>query len=50
MKRRGPKPYRPCGTKSAYVRHLRHGDEPCAACKAANTAYIREYRARRRYG
>lgn len=29
---------RPCGTQSAYRRHLNRGEEPCAACRAANTA------------
>jgi hypothetical protein len=29
---------RPCGTQSAYRRHLNRGEEPCAPCKAANTA------------
>ena len=31
----------PCGTRSAYNRHLRHHEEPCEACKAANTAYAK---------
>lgn len=29
---------RPCGTQSAYRRHLNRGEAPCAACRAANTA------------
>lgn len=29
---------RPCGTQSAYRRHLNRGEEPCAECRAANTA------------
>lgn len=31
----------PCGTQAAYQRHLRQGEEPCDACRAANTAYKR---------
>lgn len=27
---------RPCGTVAAYVRHLRHGEEPCDDCRKAN--------------
>jgi hypothetical protein len=46
------KPGRPvsagCGTLSAYRRHLRHGEQPCAACRAANAAASAEsYYARR---
>ena len=26
----------PCGTLAAYRRHLRHGEEPCPACRRAN--------------
>ena len=29
---------RPCGTQSAYRRHLNRGEVPCAECRAANTA------------
>lgn len=29
---------RPCGTRSAYQRHLYHKEDPCDACKAANSA------------
>jgi hypothetical protein len=29
---------KPCGTVSAYKRHLYRKEPPCAACKAANTA------------
>jgi hypothetical protein len=31
----------PCGTRSAYRRHLRHGEQPCHDCQAAES---------RRYG
>jgi hypothetical protein len=27
----------PCGTRAAYVRHLRHDEKPCAECRAANS-------------
>lgn len=33
---RRPMRYAPCGTRSAYHRHLRHG-ESCEACRQANT-------------
>lgn len=36
----------PCGTVAAYRRHLRHGEEPCAECRAANTAAVRAFRSR----
>jgi hypothetical protein len=29
---------RPCGTRAAYKRHLRHGEDPCDACKEAEYA------------
>ena len=29
---------RPCGTQSAYRRHLNRGETPCPECRAANTA------------
>lgn len=35
-----PKPQRelkPCGTPAAYARHLKLREEPCDACRAANT-------------
>ena len=35
-----PRMLQPCGTRAAYRRHLRRGEEPCGACKEA------EYRAR----
>lgn len=31
----GSKRLRPCGTAAAYRRHVRRGEEPCAACRAA---------------
>ena len=38
----------PCGTNAAYKRHQRKGEPPCAACRAAWSAYQRELYARRR--
>lgn len=29
---------KPCGTPAAYRRHLRHDEEPCEACRAAESA------------
>lgn len=36
-----------CGTPTAYNRHIRRGETPCDACRSANAAYKREWRARR---
>jgi hypothetical protein len=33
-----------CGTRSAYKRHLRHGEKPCKRCIIANTQWHKEYR------
>ena len=38
---------RPCGTTSAYMRHLRRNEIPCHACKAAHARQAAEYRERR---
>lgn len=38
---------KPCGTRAAYKRHRRNGEEPCEACKKANTAENRD--AQQRY-
>lgn len=32
-----------CGTRTAYARHLRKKETPCAPCKAANAAKRKEY-------
>lgn len=32
----------PCGTVSAYKRHVRNGDIPCQQCKEAWAAYQRQ--------
>ena len=37
----GPAPRAPCGTVSAYKRHLRHIEPTCAACRAAWAEYHR---------
>lgn len=34
----------PCGTRAAYIRHRRRGEEPCAQCRAAATVVERERR------
>lgn len=33
-----------CGTRKGYDRHRRHGEEPCTDCRAANAAYMKDYR------
>lgn len=39
----------PCGTPSAYQRHVRHQEEACTPCKTAWADYCREaYRRRKR--
>ena len=35
---------KPCGTRSANVRHLRHDEKPCEACRQANLANFAEAR------
>lgn len=37
--------YPDCGTRAAYLRHLRHGNPACDDCKAANAAHAVEQRA-----
>lgn len=39
-----PRKPSPCGTKAAYERHLRSGEEPCEACTRANTVAQRKKR------
>ena len=39
-----PQPTAPCGTLSAYQRHLRHRETPCRACRDAQNALQRERR------
>ena len=33
-------PYRDCGTRRAYLRHLRRQETPCVACRLANATYV----------
>jgi hypothetical protein len=44
-KRHGTRPLVPHGTAAAYARHLKHGDEPCDACRAANAEQKRGQKA-----
>lgn len=34
----------PCGTNAAYARHIKHGEVPCDACRAAHAADVAKYR------
>lgn len=43
----GPPPTAPCGSLSAYRRHLRHKETPCDACKAANAQAQADYQRKR---
>ena len=40
-------PTAPCGTLSAYQRHLRHRETPCRACRDAHNELQRERRRRK---
>lgn len=35
-----------CGTYAGYLRHVRAKESPCEECRAANTLYMRLWRAR----
>ncbi len=49
MTTHGPAPTAPHGTVSAYKRHLRHAEPPCAACRAAWAKWHRDnYKPRKR--
>lgn len=37
-------PYRDCGTRRAYLRHIRRQEQSCTACRKANTAFVRGQR------
>ena len=39
---------KPCGTYAAAMRHRRHGEPLCPACKRASADYARDYQQRRR--
>lgn len=41
LRRGSGKNLSPHGTYNAYLRHLRHSDEPCAPCRKANAEYKR---------
>jgi len=41
-----PRALRPCGTRSAAVRHRRHGETVCAACLVAERNYQRDVKTR----
>lgn len=36
----------PCGTASAYTRHLKHKETPCPPCKEANSRYRQDIKAK----
>jgi hypothetical protein len=42
------RPLAPCGTRAAYVRHRRRGEEPCVPCLDATAAEAREVQTRLR--
>ena len=37
-------PYSDCGTRKAYLRHIRRQEQSCIACRKANTAFVRAQR------
>lgn len=37
-----------CGTDAGYYRHRRHGEDACAACRAAHSKATQSYRDRRK--
>lgn len=43
-----PRTPQPCGTVAAYARHLRRGETPCDACRAANAERHRDLYRRRK--
>jgi len=46
-----PRDIQPCGTRAAYRRHVKAGEDACGPCKAANSAdNTRRTRARRAKG
>lgn len=44
VRRHGPPPSSPCGTRAAYNRHRRHGEVPCRACMTASADDTRRRR------
>jgi hypothetical protein len=43
-RKREPRPEPVCGEPRMYRRHLKNGEQPCDACRAANAAADRRYR------
>lgn len=43
-RKREPRPEPKCGEPRMYRRHLKNGEAPCDACRAANAAADRRYR------
>ncbi|MFJ4473195.1 hypothetical protein ACIP2X_37675 [Streptomyces sp. NPDC089424] len=43
-RKRTPRPEPKCGEPRMYRRHLKNGEQPCDACRAANAAADRRYR------
>lgn len=39
-------PLKPCGTPAAYRRHIRHGEEACAACLKAHSVDVLAFQRR----
>lgn len=39
-----PLQLKPCGSRAAYVRHRRHGEDPCDACVEDNRRYMQKIR------
>lgn len=39
-----PRKLQPCGTKGAYMRHIRKGEKPCTPCKKAWALYYAKRR------
>lgn len=44
----GERQLRPCGTPTAYRRHIDRGERPCLACADSNRVYERERKRARR--
>jgi hypothetical protein len=43
---RGRPVSQPCGTRAAYRRHLKNGEKPDEACRAANAAHVASHRSK----
>ena len=42
-----PRQLKACGSRAAYVRHQRHGEDPCDACVQGNRLDLQQARSRR---